>query len=168
MSESTDKAESILKEVKNKFGFVPNVLKEMSASPGVLNLYLKGNEFLEESELTEQEKQLVILAVSRYNECEYCQAAHTFIALKSGVDKDDIDGIKQELEPKTPRAKALVLAARLLLNKKGWLTQDNLAELEKRGVNKTQVYEIIGIIGLKTISNYINHVAGTEIDEVFK
>ena len=29
------------------------------------------------------------------------------------------------------------------------------------------LYELIGIIAIKTISNYINHIAGTELDPQF-
>jgi alkylhydroperoxidase family enzyme len=54
------------------------------------------------------------------------------------------------------------------LSKKGWLPQENLEALEDRGIDQQQLYEIIAIIGLQTISNYINHIAGTEVDEEFK
>ena len=160
--------ETALNQFKEKVGFVPNLLKEMKASPGVLHLYLKGHEYMAESVLSPEEVQMVMILVSKYNECTYCQAAHTYYSSKMGMDIEEVEALKSPKEPLTKRAKALNLATRLLMTKKGWLTEENLEELDNRGVDRRQVYEIIAIIGLKTIANYINHVAGTEIDEIFK
>jgi len=33
-----------------------------------------------------------------------------------------------------------------------------------RGVSRFQLYEVVAFVGLKTISNYINHIAHTTID----
>ncbi|NIQ01729.1 MAG: carboxymuconolactone decarboxylase family protein [Nitrospinaceae bacterium] len=158
----------ILAEIEKKFGFLPNLAREMAASPQVLQLYFKGNQFLENTVLTPKEKQMVMLHVSVFNECVYCQAAHTKGAQSLGVQIQEIETLKKDREISTKRGKALCLATRLLLTKKGWLSENNLEEPESRGVDRRQLFEIIGIIGLKTISNYINHIAGTEIDAVFQ
>jgi len=36
-----------------------------------------------------------------------------------------------------------------------------------RGVSRFQLYEVVALVGLKTISNYINHIAHTTIDREF-
>ncbi len=167
-SSSAEEAQPILEDIEKKFGFVPNLAREMAASPQILELYFKGNQFLDKSVLCESEKQMVMLLVSIFNECIYCQAAHTAGAIRAEIKKKEIEVLKLGQELSTERGKALCLATRLLLTKKGCLSQDNLRELEKRGVDRRQLFEIIGIISLKTISNYINHIAGTEIDDAFK
>jgi alkylhydroperoxidase family enzyme len=61
-----------------------------------------------------------------------------------------------------------VSATHLLLEKRGWLGEGDLKALEAAAIGRVQVYEIVAFIGLKTISNYVNHIAHTEIDEAFR
>lgn len=46
--------------------------------------------------------------------------------------------------------------------------EDDLAELAEAGVDRRMLYEIIAFVGLKTLSNYVNHIAGTEVDPQFR
>ena len=39
--------------------------------------------------------------------------------------------------------------------------------LEQDGIDRPKVYEIVAWIGLKTLSNSVNHLAHTPIDEAF-
>ncbi len=50
------KSQAILNDVKQTFGFVPNVLQELSVSPSALQVYLKGQEILAEGALTALEQ----------------------------------------------------------------------------------------------------------------
>ena len=50
-AEESATAHQILEQVKRKFGFVPNVLREMSASPAALQVYLGGQESLAQGSL---------------------------------------------------------------------------------------------------------------------
>jgi len=36
------------------------------------------------------------------------------------------------------------------------------------GIERAVLYEIVGLIGVKTISNYVNHIAGTDVDDAFR
>ena len=164
----TEKTNSILKEIQRDFGFIPNLAKEMSTSPQTLEIYFKGNTILKHTVLPEKERRMVMLLVAYFNECVYCQAVHKKGAKQAGVNQEEVEAWRIDKGINTDRGKALSLATRLLLSKKGWLTQENLEKLEDRGIDRQQLYEIIAIIGLQTISNYINHIAGTEIDEEFK
>jgi len=53
------------------------------------------------------------------------------------------------------------------MGKRGWLSDDDLAEFEDVGFGRDVLYEIVGIVGIKTISNYVNHIAHTEVDPQF-
>ncbi len=162
------KAYEILAAVKRKFGYVPNLVKEMVASPAVAQVYLNGQEMMAEASLTNKEQQAIELAVATYNECHYCTAAHCTLGKLAGITSDDLDAIKSDGLPQDQRLKALVSATRLLLEKRGWLDANELQSLAALGVERAQVYEIIALIGLKTISNYVNHIAHTEVDRQFK
>ena len=62
----------------------------------------------------------------------------------------------------------IVVTTRLILQKRGWLTAEELRNAEGNGISKTRLYEIIAYIGLKTITNYINHIAHTPVDSQFQ
>lgn len=62
----------------------------------------------------------------------------------------------------------IVETTRLILQKRGWLTAEELRNAEGNGISKTRLYEIIAYIGLKTITNYINHIAHTPVDSQFQ
>ncbi|MEE9258335.1 MAG: carboxymuconolactone decarboxylase family protein [Nitrospinaceae bacterium] len=160
--------EEIFEDCKTKFGFVPNVIREMAKSRVPARLYLKAQEYLAEGVLTPQEQQAVQLAVSVENECHYCQAAHTAGGKMTGCELSDLESVKQGGLPGDPGMANVTHAARLVVRKKGWLGEDELKELEQKGIDRARLYEIITLIGLKTITNYINHIAHTPIDDELK
>jgi AhpD family alkylhydroperoxidase len=160
--------DEVFAAVAEKFGFVPNLIREMSKSPAVARVYLDGQEAMAGASLTEKEQQAVQLAVSAYNRCEYCQAAHRLGGKMAGIAGADLDAIQKGGLPEDARLKSLASAAHLLLLRRGFLVEDDLTALEAEGINRGQLYEIVALIGLKTISNYVNHIAHTEIDEAFR
>jgi len=77
--QAEDQVKEIYEDIKKTFGlpFVPNLFKAMGNNPD----YLKTtwNQFkatMGPGELTPREKELIALAVSTTNNCEYCIYAH--------------------------------------------------------------------------------------------
>ncbi|GIV57288.1 MAG: alkyl hydroperoxide reductase AhpD [Rhodothermaceae bacterium] len=169
METTTQQAQNVLDNVQQKYGFVPNLYREMTAhSPAVADVYLQANEAAEGISLTPRETQAVILAVSAYNDCHYCTKAHRTVGKMVGLPEDEIDAILGGDLPRDERLRHLVAATRLTLDKRGWLSDEDLETLASRGISRGQVYEIVALIGIKTISNYINHIAHTEVDPQFQ
>jgi len=165
----TSKAQEVLGKVKQTYGFVPNLYTEFAThSPAVAEVYLTATKLMDSASLTPKEQQAVILAVSTYNDCHYCKAAHATVGRMVGLSQEDIEAITTGELPGEPRLRNLITAARRILGKRGWLSADDLAEFEAQGIDRGQVYEIVALIGIKTISNYVNHIAHTEIDVQFK
>ena len=164
---NTEKREEIFSMVREKFGFVPNLIKKLALSPSVAETYLKIYELLEGASLTQKDIHSVAIAISQENGCNYCVKAHSAIGKQAGIVAEDIDLIKAGKEPKDERLNAVVTAGRLILEKRGWLDAKNIQDLHARGVDKGQLYEIVTIIAHKTISNYVNHIAGTVVDPEF-
>lgn len=123
---------------------------------------------MEEASLSVAERQVVQLAVAVYNECPYCRAAHTTGCRRAGVPSAEIEAIEKGSLPEDARLRSLVSATWQVLDTKGWLGAPDLAALEAEGMGRGEVYEVVALIGLKTISNYINHMAHTPIDEAFR
>ncbi len=162
-----EKNKEILTAVKEKFGFIPNLFRTLSVSPAVAEVYLKANAAMEGASISAAETQAVNLAVSAENSCKYCVAAHTAMCKMVGIEVSEIELIKAGNLPEDKALATAVRAARLIMEKKGWLTDDELSDLEANGAGRGKVYEIIALIGIKTIANYVNHVGKTVIDPEF-
>jgi AhpD family alkylhydroperoxidase len=150
-----------------KYGFVPNQIKViMEHSPAAACTYMAAMDAAEHGELPDHEREVVILTVSRYNDCHYCTRTHAFLGRQAGLSEETITAIHCGRLPEDPRLRTLVQTTRLLLDKRGLLTEDELQNLYNRGVRRTELFEINALIGIKLFSNYVNHVAQTEVDEV--
>ncbi len=162
-----EQRKQIFETVEGKFGFVPNLITELAENPAVAKAYLAATNVLASGRLSPSEQQAVQIAVAAYNECHYCTAVHGGIGLNAGLSEDDVSAILSGGLPEDERLGALVEATRQVLDARGWLDAEDLRALEARGVSKAELYEVIAFVGVKTITNYINHIARTEVDDPF-
>ncbi|MFO8232279.1 MAG: carboxymuconolactone decarboxylase family protein [Longimonas sp.] len=163
---SQEEFDRSLEMAQDYYGLVPEIIKVVNkANPAVAQIYIAAMELMEDGELANDEREAVILAISRYNDCHYCARTHAALGYAAGLSKEDIELINQGRLPVGERLKAVVQATRLILDKSGWLDDEDLSQLEDRGITRMHLYEINALISLKTLSNYINHVAQTKIDE---
>jgi AhpD family alkylhydroperoxidase len=166
----TDHAQQVHEKAEEVIGFVPNFITEVTdENPAVADAYLTAYGIVEEGgALSPAEQQAVILAISSYNDCHYCTKAHAVAGQQAGLDADTVETINEGGLPDDVRVKSLVRAARRILGKRGWLSDVDEEEFADLGLGRSELYEIVALAGVKTISHYINHIAGTEIDEPFQ
>lgn len=163
---SQEESDRSLEMAKDYYGLVPEIIKVVNKeNPAVAQIYIAAMELMEDGELADDEREAVILAISRYNDCHYCARTHAALGYAAGLSRKDIELINQGRLPMGERLKAVVQATRLILDKSGWLEEEDLDQLAERGLTRMHLYEINALISLKTLSNYINHVAQTKIDE---
>jgi AhpD family alkylhydroperoxidase len=163
-----DAAADVFEAVTARFGFVPNLIREMSRSPAVARVYLAGQQAMAGASLSPREQQIVQLAVAVYNECPYCRAAHRGGCRQAGVAPGDIELVEMGSLPEDRRLRSVVSATWQVLDTRGWLSPSDQAGLETEGIDRVQLYEVVALVGLKTISNYVNHIAHTAIDAQFE
>ena len=161
----TQQVERVLEKANQVFGFIPNLFLEMSHNPAVAELMLRALQSLSKGVLTPAEQQVVMLAVSSWNECHYCTAAHRSVGKMMGVAQADLDRLDQKQLPADERLQAITTATWTVMEKKGWLDAGDLEHLGERGVGRAELYEIIAFVGVMTITTYINHIHGTELDD---
>ena len=162
---ATEEVRALAKEFYG--GFVPNQIKVLNEhSPAAARMYIATMDLVEQGELADHEREAVILAVSRYNDCHYCTRTHAFLGREAGLAQETIEAIHRGGLPDDPRLRTLVTATRRLLDKRGWLDEEDLDRLAEAGVGRAELYEINTLIGLKIFSNYVNHVAQTEVDDL--
>jgi AhpD family alkylhydroperoxidase len=160
-------AEEVREMAKSYFGgVVPNQIERIiEHSPAAARAYVATMRRAEQGELPDHEREAVIIAVSRYNDCHYCTRTHAYQGREAGLSQATIEAIHRGGLPTDDRLCALVKATRLLLDKRGWLNERDLASLKQKGIGRAELYEINVLIGLKTFSNYVNHVAQTALDD---
>jgi len=161
--------EELQERYKNKYGFVPNLVSEMLQHPAAAQYYDYGVSALEERGLlSPAEQHVVYFTISHLNKCHYCTTAHKFAAKNTGqVGEDVLEAITKDKPLENKRLNALVKAARLIHEKKGWLTQADMLNVRMQGVTHDEVIEVLMINSIKTMSNYINHIKNTTVDVAF-
>ena len=63
-----------------------------------------------------------------------------------------------------PKLAAILAFARAVVAKRGWVSDAELAAARAAGLGDTEVTEIVAIVVGNILTNYFNHVAGTEVD----
>ena len=169
INDAEPEAKVILEDAKKKLGFVPNMYKAMANSPGLLNTYIQGyGAFREKSGFSSIEQEVIFLAISQVNGCEYCMAAHSFLAeAASGVPSDVTAAIRDGKQVPEIQLSALSVFTRLMVTKRGLPSQSDVDTFLSSGYKEKDILEIIHAIAIKTISNYTNHIFHTDVDEVF-
>ncbi len=157
----------LLRAAQAKYGFVPNLMRELAEAPAALQAYLSVGEAFEASSLTPQEQQVVILAVSYLNECAYCMTAHSAVAKMVGLPDGEISALRDGQPLSDAKLEALCTFARILVEKRGWASDEEVAAFLAAGYTRAQILEVIVGIAFKTMSNFTNHLADTPIDERF-
>lgn len=160
--------EETLAEIKKDFGFVPNLLQEMSKSPAASLVYTKTEGIMHNAYLTAKEQQVVQLTVSLFNGCHYCSSMHSKFSEINGVSHEDVLAIRNGETPKDKHVENLVWVTNTILEKRGHLSDKELEIVEGMGIDRARLYEILAHIGRKMIANYAVHIIKPELDEEFQ
>ena len=138
-------------------------------SPIVLQGYLELEDVFEHGSFNPKERQLILLATSVENDCSYCAAAHSTIAQSFLFTSSEIVAAVLNGQP-VPDAKlnALVTLVTEVVRERGNAKDETLQAFITAGYKKEQVMELLLGVALKTISNYLDHICPTTIDQEFK
>ncbi len=153
-----------LAKVKQRFGRLPNLYGIMAESPAAITGYSSIGAALQLSTLTPAEQQLLMLVISRENGCDYCVAAHSAGARRAKLDAEVIQAVRDGDPIPDARLQALGAFCQLVVEKRGWVSGEDIDAFLAAGFAKANVMDVVLVVGMKTISNYINHVAETELD----
>ena len=163
-------ASSIINNTKKAMGFVPNMYTTMANNPALLDAYVHSYKtFRQNSGFNAIEQEVIFLSVAYENECDYCMAAHSFVADKvSKVPTEITDAIRLNGTINDDKLKALSTLARVVTRNRGHVTNQEITDFINSGYNESHVLGVITGVGVKTFSNYFNHIAETSLDTVFK
>ncbi|MGH8639631.1 MAG: carboxymuconolactone decarboxylase family protein [Burkholderiales bacterium] len=157
----------VLERIGKGFGFIPNLMGTFANSPAVLKGYLALDaEF--ENTFSPVERQVILLTASVENLCAYCTAAHATI-LKSlrHVPADVVAAIRSNRSTGNIKYDALAGLTREIVAERGYVRETTIEAFLAAGYRKEQVMEILLGVALKTISNYLDHLSPSDIDQAF-
>lgn len=161
-------AKPILQAALKGYGFVPNLYAAMATAPAILEGYMSLSAIFGKSDLSETERQIILMTNNRLNGCKYCMAAHTTLSQMAGVDGDIIDALRKNTPIADAKLEALRQFAIAINESRGWPSEAQLDVFMAAGYSRQTVLEVILGTALKVLSNYTNHVAETELDDAFK
>ena len=162
-------ARAMLEATQKKMGFVPNMYNAMATSPGLLKTYMEGYAaFRSKSGFSPAQQEVVFLSISHVNGCEYCMAAHSFLAdAVSAVPGEVTKAIREGGSINNEKLGALYTFTNIMVSKRGLPGQADVEAFLAAGYTENHILEIILAISVKTISNYTNHLFHTELDDKF-
>lgn len=159
---------ALLVQAKNTVGMIPNMYANMANAPGLLAAYMSGySDFRSESGFDRVEQELVFLVISERNQCEYCMAAHSFVADLAGVPPHVTDTIREAGTLDDQRLEALATFTRHLFDTRGRPTREHIDSFLAAGYTERHMLYLVLALAVKTLSNYTNHLFDTPLDAAF-
>lgn len=151
-------AQTQLHAVKTKLGMVPNLFSTLAHSPAALAGYLQLNDALQQGALSAAQRETVSLAAAQFNSCAYCLSAHTLMGKGAGLSADAITSARKG------EGSAVAVLTQQVLKSRGQISDAELAAARVAGLNDAQIIEVVAAVALNVLTNYVNNLAGTEID----
>jgi alkylhydroperoxidase family enzyme len=155
--------------VRKAFGFIPNLMATFANNPSVPEGYLALDAVFEKGSFTPVERRLILLAASVENSCNYCTAAHSTIA-KGFLHAlpEIVSAIRNSAPIADKKTDALVNLTREIVRERGLVKQETVEAFLCAGYRKDQVMEVLLGVALKTISNYLDRISPTPLDQAFE
>jgi uncharacterized peroxidase-related enzyme len=170
IEQAEGKAKASLVKAKQQLGFVTNMYGAMANEAALFEAYASGYAaFRRECGFSPVEQEVIFLAISRENSCDYCMAAHSFVAdAMSKVPVAVTDAIREGRPIADPKLAALTTFTATMVASRGRPTDDDVRAFLAAGYTEKNILGIILAIGVKTFSNYTNHIFHTPVDSAFE
>jgi uncharacterized peroxidase-related enzyme len=157
------KLKNLLDAVQVGLGVIPNMFRLLANSPATLEAYLSYNRALSHGALPARIREQIALVVAETNGCDYCASAHTAIANHVGLSQDEITNALGG-RAADPKADAAVRFAKLLLEKRGHISDSEFNQVKQAGLSQAEIAEIVAHVAINVLTNYFNIAVETEID----
>ena len=159
-------------EVQEKAGFVPNVFATLAHRPDEFRAFFAYHDALmerESSTLSAAEKEMIVVATSATNGCEYCVVAHGAllrIFSKERLLADQI-AVNHLHAPITPRQKAMLDFAMKVSRTPELVETSDYGALYEHDYTDEDIWDIAGITAFFGLSNRMAIVSGMRANEEF-
>ncbi|MCC4833884.1 carboxymuconolactone decarboxylase family protein [Shewanella sp. 1_MG-2023] len=161
-------SKAMLEGSQKAYGMVPNLHGVLAESPATFEAYQSLHNLFTQSSFDAEELTVVWQTINVEHECTYCVPAHTGIAHSMKVDAALTEALRNRGAMPTAKLQALHDTTLLMVRNRGVLSDAEMEAFFAAGYGQQQLLEIILGLSQKVISNYVNHVAKTPVDEPFQ
>jgi len=157
--------------VQEKSGFVPNVFLTLAYRPDEFRAFFAYHDALMEKDggLTKAEREMIVVATSAANQCQYCVIAHGAILrirAKNPLIADQV-AINYRKADITPRERAMLDFAMKISADAQRVSEDDFAALTPHGFSDDDVWDIAAISAFFALSNRLANFSGMRPNEEF-
>lgn len=161
--DATPETATLFEAIRKKVGMVPNLYRVAGNQPAALAGLLGLNETLAGGGFDARTREAIALTVAGTNSCDYCASAHAAISAGLKVSSEVID---DHLAGRStdPRTAAILSLATEIVNRRGMLSDDDISTARAAGLSEADIVETVANVVANIFTNYLNHVAETDID----
>ena len=157
--------------IAERSGFVPNVFLAMAHRPDELRAFMAYHDILMEKDsgLTKGERELIVVATSAANNCNYCVVAHGAIArirMKDPLIADQV-AINYRKADLTDRQRAMIEFALKVALRSQEIVDADLEVLRGHGFTDEDIWDIGAIAAFFAMSNRMANVMATRPNDEF-
>ncbi len=160
-----------IEAIQAKTGFVPNVFLTLAWRPDELRAFFDYHDALMErdSGLTKAEREMIVVATSAANDCQYCVVAHgAILRIRSKnpllADQVAVNYRKADI---TERQQAMLTFALKVATSSGEITEVDIGAVRAHGFSMDDVWDIGAIAGFFALSNRLANLSSMRPNEEF-
>ena len=157
--------------VQEKSGFVPNVFLALAHRPAEFRAFFAYHDALMEKEsgLTKAEREMIVVATSNANQCQYCVVAHGAILrirAKNPLIADQV-AVNYRKADITPRQRAMLDFAMRVSQEAYAIGDADFAALRAHGFSDEDIWDIGGISAFFGLSNCMANMTDMRPNDEF-
>ena len=157
--------------VQEKSGFVPNVFLTLAYRPDEFRAFFAYHDALMDKDggLTKAEREMIVVATSIANQCQYCVVAHGAILrirAKNPLIADQIAANYRKADI-TPRQKAMLDFALKVSAEAHEVTDVDFSDLAGHGFTNDDIWDIAAISAFFALSNRLANVTAMRPNDEF-
>ena len=159
-------------EIQKKTGFIPNVFLTLAHRPEELRAFMAYHDTLMDGDsgLSKAEREMIVVATSALNDCQYCVIAHGAILrirARNPLLSDQV-AINYQKADLTMREDAMIEFALKVASSSGALSDEDIAKVRAQGFSMEDVWDIGAITAFFALSNRMaNLISMRPNDEFF-
>ncbi len=157
--------------VQEKSGFVPNVFLALAHRPDEFRAFFAFHDALMEKEggLSKAEREMIVVATSNANQCQYCVVAHGAILrirAKNPLIADQV-AVNYRKADITPKQKAMLDFAMKVCLESGKIDDADFERLRGHGFTDEDIWDIGGISAFFGLSNRMANMTNMRPNDEF-
>ena len=144
--------------VQEKAGFVPNVFLLLARRPAEFRAFLAYHDALMDKRegLTAAEREMIVVAISAANQCQYCVVAHGAILrirAKDPTISELVGSNWRKADNVTPKQKAMLGFALKVAQEAHLVSEADRQALREAGFDEEEIWDIAAIAAFFSMSN---------------